>query len=387
MQKNMSDAMFQEQKRRKKRKIISTIMAWILVLFIIVAIAFIVMSLVMAAGGKSLRGERTNSRPNLVLEESEQDTGDAQESYESSSPNKEVTDESMETVVVWQEGWVRHNGKIYEYNDDIMTFLVLGIDDMDVVTESTTATGGGQSDAIFLVIANPDKKEINILAVNRDTMTDIQMYGMGPDGTTVTAYGQLATQHGFGDGKELSCELTRDTVSALFYDLPIHGYVSINMGAIAKLNDAIGGVEITALEDVPKAGLKKDEKCTLKGMDAFWYVKWRDTKVFESNRGRLARQKQYLSAFTTKVKDAVKKDITIPVTLYQELNKYIVTDINVDEVTYLVGELLDYKLDSEAIRTLEGVTEMGEKHEEFYPDKDAMKELMITLFYEEVEID
>jgi len=350
----------------------------------------VIVTFVLAAGGRSLRDKAGQNKPNLMLE-TETDSAVEIESSEKveqgSVQENDATAGTAQDTVVWQEGWVRYNDKIYDYNEDIMTFLVLGIDDMDVVTESTTATGGGQSDAIFLVIANSDKKEIDILAVNRDTMTDIQMYGMGPDGSTVSAYGQIATQHGFGDGKELSCELTRDTVSALFYDLPIHGYVSVNMGAIAKLNDAIGGVELIALEDVPKAKIKKDDEITLKGMDAFWYVKYRDIKVFESNRGRLARQKQYLSAFTTKVKKAVKEDITIPVTLYQELSKYMVTDITMDEITFLATQLMDYKLDTDAIHTLEGVTEMGEKHEEFYPDKDAMKDLMITLFYEEVDIE
>lgn len=28
---------------------------------------------------------------------------------------------------------------------------------------------------------------------------------------------------------------------------------------------------------------------------------------------------------------------------------------------------------------------MGEKHEEFYPDKEALKKLMIQIFYREVE--
>lgn len=51
---------------------------------------------------------------------------------------------------------------------------------------------------------------------------------------------QIAIQHGYGDGKELSCELTRDAVSSLLYELPIHGYAAVNMAAIPELNDALG---------------------------------------------------------------------------------------------------------------------------------------------------
>ncbi len=382
---NLNDAMLREQRRRRRRRILSTVMVWGLALAVIIAVVFCVVTLVMAAGGKSLRKQSTGSnRPNLMLDAENTVSGGDVSGSEAMSGTTAV--EPTTAPVVWQEGWVRHDGKIYEYNEDIMTIMVLGIDDMGEVTESKNLTDGGQSDANFLVIINPEEKDIKVLAINRDTMTEIKMYGAGENGSTPIAYAQLATQHGFGDGKELSCELTRDTISKLLYDLPIHGYASINMGAIAKLNDAIGGVEVTVLDDIPKSkNLKKGETVTLKGMDAFWYTKYRDTKVFESNRGRLARQKQYLTAFTGKLKEAVKKDITLPIAIYQELSPYIVTDITVDEMAYLAKELLDYKISGEVIYTLEGTTKKGEKFEEFYPDKEALRALMIELFYQEVE--
>ncbi len=378
VQREINGAMLQERRRRKRRKIIRMLLAWLLALFIILVVIGLVVVLVVAAGGRNLRNKTQSAKPNLQMEEELQEPSDTAEGE---------TGQTSEPAVVWQEGWVRHNGKIYEYNDDIMTFLVLGIDKQGTVKESTSLTGGGQSDAIFLVIINPDDKDINILGINRDTITTIQKYGMGPEGSSVPALAQIAVQHGFGDGKELSCELTLEAVSALLYDLPIHGYLSVNMGAIAKLNDAVGGVEVSVLEDMTKKNKKWTEgaQITLKGKDAVQYVQWRDTSVFESARGRLARQKQYLTAFAAKFKDATKKDITLPVKLYQEFSKYIVTDVTVDEIAYLAGQLLDYSFDGDAIHTLEGTTVQGEIYEEFYPDKQALKEQMLELFYQEVE--
>lgn len=379
MERRMSGAMLQEKQRRRRRKIVSVLLAWLLALFIIAVVVVIVVILVMSSGGRSLRKNSSGHRPNLVMEEGDSETTDS------------VTDSDAESenvpAIVWQEGWVRHNGRIYQYNEDIMTFMVLGIDKLDVVKDAKNATDGGQSDGIFLAIVNPDDKSIKILAVNRDTMVPIQMYGIGEGGTTPIVTAQIAVQHGFGDGKELSCELTKEAVSDLFYDLPIHGYMSINMAAIPTINDAIGGVEVTVLEDLTKASktLKKDATVTLKGKDAYYYTKWRDTTIFESARGRLARQKQYLGAFATKFREATKKDITVPVKLYQELSKYMVTDITVDEIAYLASQLLDYSFRSEDVYTMEGETIRGETYEEFYPDKDALKDLMIQLFYEEVE--
>lgn len=379
LEREMSDAMLKERKRRSRRKILRVLLAWLLAVIIIVAAVAVVLILVMAAGGRSLRSRVQEGRPNLGLEETVETTQAAGSETEGDSESA--------ASITWQEGWVRHEGSIYAYNEDIMTFLVMGIDKMGTVQESESLTDGGQADALFLVVANPHEKEIDILAINRDTIVPVRMVGMGVDGTDKIAAAQIAVQHGYGDGLKQSCELTRDAVSALLYDLPIHGYVAVNMGAITTINDTVGGVELTVLEDLTKVSknLKQGQEVTLLGMDAYYYVKYRDTTIFESARGRLARQKQYLGAFAEKFREATKKDLTLPVKLFGELTKYMVTDVTADEVTYLAGTLLDYQFTDDNIHTMSGETVTGEIYEEFYPDKDALKELMLELFYEEVE--
>lgn len=182
----------------------------------------------------------------------------------------------------WEEGWVRYGGKIYEYNDDILTFLVLGIDKMEKVSSNADKVSGGQSDVIYLAVMDTGAKQLSVIGVNRDTMVDVRMVGIGENGEDIVALAQLTVQHAFGDGTAGSCELTKEAVSELFYGLPIHGYVSFNMGGIAALNDAVGGVEVTVLEDLTKANedWTEGKEVKLEGMDAFWYVKWRDTADF-----------------------------------------------------------------------------------------------------------
>ncbi len=373
----MQQSLRVEQVRRRRHRALQRILAWLLVIVLILAMIVAAVSLYISGGGRRLRERTAGSVPNLVLEAAE-------------TEQPESTPEDNEPVpeTVWQEGWVRYQGRIYEYNQDIITFLVMGIDKMEEVSESKDAVSGGQADALFLVILNPDDRSIRILAINRDTMTDVVLYQAGEDGSSPVVTAQIAAQHGFGDGREKSCELTRDAVSGLFYDLPISGYVAVNMAAIPELNDALGGVDVMALEDLSSRikGATEGTLLHLEGMDAFWYVKYRDTEVFESARGRLARQKQYLTAFVKQAIEATKKDITLPLNLYGKLKQYMVTDIAADEVMYLAGQLNDYTFDQDGIYTLEGTTVMGEKHEEFYPDEEALKDLMIRLFYRQVEL-
>lgn len=281
----------------------------------------------------------------------------------------------------WQEGDVRYKGAIYRYNEDILTFLFLGIDDKGEVEVKEEGIEGGQSDAIFLLVLNPHNKEVSVIGVNRDTMTDIDVYNKWGDymGTTK---GQITLQHGYGDGAKISCERSREVVSRLFYGLPIHGYCSINMGGIPLINDTVGGVEVTVLEDI--WNFKEGEVTLLKGDAAYHYLHDRDITSFNSAGRRLERQKQYLTAYAATAVEAMKGDITLPVKLYNTLTKYMVTDITVDEVSYLSTRVPDYSFSSERIYSLEGETVKGERFEEFYVDEAALFELILKVFYEEV---
>lgn len=288
----------------------------------------------------------------------------------------------------WQEDWIEYNGKTYAYNENILTFLVLGVDkDGEAVTSEDFASGG-QSDGIFLVVCDPDKKHISCIAVNRDTMVPIKMSGAGLDGSDIIETAQICTQYGFGDGGAESCLLVKDAVSALFYGLPISGYASIRMTAIPAINDAVGGVSVTIPEDMTKAksSWKEGSEVTLKGRDAYTFVRWRDRSKYESARMRLLRQKMYLSKVFVQAKDKTKENISFPIDLYNSISEYMVTDLSVSEVAYMASEYLGYAFnpDSDMI-VLEGETKAGEKYEEFYPDEDKLKELMIEIFYKEVE--
>lgn len=286
---------------------------------------------------------------------------------------------------VWQENWVNYQGKKYAYNEDILTFLVMGIDKNTKAVEVEEGTGGGQADALFLVVLNPHTKEMQVLGINRNTMTDIDVYD--EKGNFVkTVEGQISTQHGFGNGVEESCEYQVAAVTRLMYKLPIHGYAAINMSAIADINDAVGGVDVTVLEDLTAVDktLVKDAQVHLEGKSAFWYVKYRDTKIFGSADRRLERQKQYLNGFILAAKAEAKKNFSIVWELYQAVLPMMTTDIDIDEVIYLATQALDYHFDGDSFRMLEGETVMGDVYEEFYIDEDALYRLILEVFYEEV---
>ncbi|MBQ9490928.1 MAG: LCP family protein, partial [Lachnospiraceae bacterium] len=183
-------------------------------------------------------------------------------------------------------------------------------------------------------------------------------------------------------------ERTLASVSKLMYNLPIHGYCAINYGAIPKINDAVGGVTLTALEDVKDNGklvFQEGKQVHLKGKNAVTYLRIRDTTKEGSASKRLERQKQYLLAYADTAKQAIKKDVTLMVTLYNTIKKYMVTDITVDEVSYFSTQISDYKFDGDQIYSVPGEIKMGEKFEEFYVDEKGLYELILKVFYDVIE--
>ncbi|MBR5595918.1 MAG: LCP family protein [Lachnospiraceae bacterium] len=298
------------------------------------------------------------------------------------SEKNEITDEPLEL----EEGQILVEGEIYEYNDDIMTFLCIGVDSRNGIEKEKTPGKAGQADALLLIVVNPRTEEIKVIAVNRDTMTDIEIYdtaGMYLNKETA----QITLQYAYGDGREKSCQLMEQTISELFYGIPIHGYGALDMQSIATINDAVGGVEVTVLEDMTKFKKEWTQGTTvhLTGEEALLYIARRDTGYLGSNIGRVERQKQYLTAYVSQLKNKMKQDVTFPVTLLGNIKKHMVTSLTVKEITYLADTLLGYEFNTDNIISIPGESKLGEKHEEFYADDAALKNIVIDVFYDKVE--
>lgn len=358
----------------KVYRILIKLMTAIVIIVVLAVAAFLVLQII---GKSRLYGKSDSSRPNLS-------NSSLAEVVEKDSLEGSSAVSAEENAYEWQEGDVRYDNAIYRYNENILTFLFMGVDKKTEVQAVKEGIEGGQADALFLLVLNPDAKTASVIGIPRDTMTEVDVYNedgnyMGSD------IRQICLQHGYGDGAELSCERTVTTVSELFYNLPIHGYCAINMGAIKLLNDAIGGVEVTALEDVPNSDIEAGDVIHLMGDDAYDYIHNRDITAHYTAEGRLERQKQYLLSYADKAVEMMKSDITIPVSLYNTLSKYMVTNVTVDEISYLATQASGYRFSQENIRSLEGEVSIDNEFEEFYPDEKALYELILDTFYEKVD--
>lgn len=287
-----------------------------------------------------------------------------------------------------QEGQIRYNGKTYQYKENLMNILCLGIDSRDGITKEKTPGKAGQADCVILAVLDDEAKTIQLINISRDSMVPVHVYAT--DGSFVEdRTEQLALQYAYGNGRDWSCQLMEEAVSNLFYGLPINGYCALSMNSIADLNDAVGGVTVTVPEELAELKPKlftAGETVTLKGELAYHFVHDRAYKSADiaSNNKRIARQKAYAVAFVNQLKQGMKEDMTLPVKLYQTAEKQMVTSISLDQAVYLCTEYMNCSFDTENIYTIDGEVTMGEKYAEFNVNDDALYQLILDVFYEEV---
>lgn len=288
--------------------------------------------------------------------------------------------------------FIVYNGKEYRYREDVINILCMGIDKHDPMEQERAPGIFGFADANFLISIDTKENTVKIIAISRDTMLDVK--AVDDDGNVVgTKELQLCYQYCYGKTMEQSSELTVEAVSKLFYLVPIQRYCAINMEALPIINDAIGGVDITVLEDVvlkdvlDESGnpyvLKEGEDLHLEGQFALEYVRERDENISGSNLRRMERQKQYITEFYKQGKDKVAKDLSLPIKIFEEIQDKMSTNLTADDLAYLVPELLDMSFDTNDIQMVPGEQIKGE-YVEYYVDKEALKELVIENFYEEI---
>lgn len=279
-----------------------------------------------------------------------------------------------------------YNGAKYKYNEDNINILFMGVDrDMQDTGEKVIGENG-QADVLIWAALDSKTGHLSLINISRDAMVDVNKYNV-EDKYLGTDKMQLCLAYSYGDGKEKSCENTLQSVSRLMYGMPVNAYVAIDYSAIAPLNDAIGGVTVNVLEDLTQAdsALKAGETVTLHGEQAQTYVRSRNTEVLDSNNQRMERQKQYIDAFLQQAISQTKKNLTLPVTLYNDVSDYMVTNISASEVTHLATLMIQNGVSGGDILTVPGEVTQGDVYAEFNPDDKELYKLILSVFYKEIK--
>ena len=286
-----------------------------------------------------------------------------------SFPEHEVTDLTIE-----------HNGTSYIPKDTIETFLVLGLDKHDGEGQADSYNNNKQADFLMLFVLDHATKQYAAIHINRDTMVNVNVLGVAGNRVD-TLRKQIALAHTYGNGRDVSCRNTADSVSSLLMGVKVNHYISMTLDTVTVMNDLVGGVEVVVLDDFTGIDdtLIKGETVTLTGDQPLTYIRTRHGMEDDTNAARMKRQEQYLEALLEAFKDSVANDAEFIVDASLKVSDHIISDRSVTQLQTL-GEKFD-QYEFLGIQSIEGTSVMGAEFMEFHADESAVKELVVSLFY------
>nr|WP_225350718.1 LCP family protein [Lacticaseibacillus camelliae] len=148
----------------------------------------------------------------------------------------------------------------------------------------------GRSDTMIVVVINPKTQTTNMVSLPRDTAAKMI-------GTKSFNMQKINAAYEIGGSK-----MAVNTASALV-NVPIKYYLTVNMGALEKVVDAVGGVDVNVAFSWsdPHVGTYKftKGKMHLNGAEALAYARMRHADS-EGDYGRQKRQQQVIKAIVKK---------------------------------------------------------------------------------------
>ena len=266
-------------------------------------------------------------------------------------------------------------GVDYKSDDNIDTYLLIGTD------------GGGENlgekysgkmaDFLVLLLIDNTTERFAFIQVDRNSMVDIQT--VDEEGNIVEyEKQQICVAHWYGEDDNKRNNNTVLTLSTLLGGLRIDDYYTINMADIDKINNAIGGVTVNIEEDMTNIDPEFAEGATVHLTDdqAEKFVRARMSVGDGSNKGRMARQTQYMQKAYSMVIGQLRDNPEYVNDLYDQLSSSVETSGDGSEISRLTNHMIQY--DNLGILQLDGTTKFGDtqgdgiEHEEFYVNEDSI---------------
>ncbi len=369
-----------KRKKNKIGRIAVAVLSAVLILVLSVGLAVVILY---KSGEMELKAAASTTAP--VIERSAQET--------------QQQKKALESIVQWQDDWVAYEGKVYEYNENTINILLLGIDQSGRLSGETDLSdwSAGQADTIFLVSLNQGQKSVSIIGIPRNSMVSVDIYNEEKE-CIDTIYNQICLQYGYAGGGELGLMKMKDCVSELMYQLPIHGVCAISFNAISIMTDMLDGIEVTIPDDMTElnASYSQGARVTLTGKNVVNYLRYRNYNQLGSPTTRLTRQKDFMQAAISKGIAKLKSNPMFVSDVYQAIVPYMNTDITLDRAVYLGAEAIDYRITGDSFYQLTGedkqvdfTTKTGSQdfYDDYYLDDDALQKMVMEVFYHQVVLD
>lgn len=286
--------------------------------------------------------------------------------------------------VEWPEDikTIEYEGKTYHYNPNVISVCVIG---NDKVRHDPGLLFNGQADSINVVAIDTETGKTTVITVPRDTMVEQRVTNYGTEEVVDTEVAQICLSYAYGKSDAFSSESVCLCVSEILNGVPMDYYFTIDELAIPKIADAIGGVTLTPLMDIPEAHAVEGVEMTLKGDDALYYVLMRDTEQDESAELRHRRHQQFIRELASQTIKAVKANPALLTELYDVAAENATTNLDLSQFSYLASIIMDHGISSfESIELVgEVVSNPRTEWEELYLDEDDALRKVLEVYYTE----
>lgn len=278
---------------------------------------------------------------------------------------------------------LRYADRTWTYRKrELTNLLLIGVDWAEMDSPAASGRYAGQADFLLLLTFDKKNRTISTLQIDRDTMTDIRVYGPFGDYTGVRET-QICLSHAYGATAAENCENTVWAVGRLLGGVPIDGYIALDMNGITALNDALGGVTVTLEEDFSALDpqMVKGATITLQGRQAETFVRGRTGVGDGTNAARMRRQKAFMQKAADLIAEGLERDPGFAGTLLDSLSSHITMNITRGWLINKAYESSGYTRPD--MQTLAGSHTIGaDGFTEFHADTDALNDLLTASFFE-----
>lgn len=283
-----------------------------------------------------------------------------------------------------QAGTVEWAGGKYRKIPAVTTLLIAGIDqekDEQRGVGTSRYRNGGQADFLLLLAIDHTNRQIRQLQIDRDAMTEV---------TVLSVYGresgtremQICLAHSFGANRQENARYTVRAVRGLLNGLEIDGYYMLDYGAVASLNDALGGVTVTVPDDMTAVNpaWEKGSQVTLKGSEAETFVRARKTVGEGTNEERMRRQKEFMEKAVGLLQRKAAQNASFGSRLLSSLRNHAVSSLTVQQLVEEMQSAAGYAV--QPVQYLEGEYKIGESgYMEFYAREGSAEAWIMQNLY------
>lgn len=221
--------------------------------------------------------------------------------------------------------------------------LLMGVDGSSEREASAEYEGDQfRSDSIMLTRIDPQKKQVTLVSIHRDTLVDMGEYGQN----------KINAAHAIG-GPSFAVETISD-----FAGVDISHYAEINFDGFKEIVDALGGVEVDVpmeIDDDMAGGHLDAGLQTLDGDQALILCRARHAydDYGDGDSYRAANQRLVLAAIAKKL---LSSDVATMANTISSLSGYVTTDLGITDIIGIAQTMQGLDPDNDIYSAMEPTT-------------------------------